>query len=98
MHIVNTTNKTTLASILVLTLSLLLQSPSPSPLAAVPPNKAAVIKIPAPEKPPVQGASSEVKNKLASFQIPADFSVKLFAAESLIANPMTFTIEHQGRF
>src|SRR4051794_33118789 len=53
---------------------------------------------PAPYKAKVQPASDEGKNALKRIRAPKPLKVDLFAAEPLLANPVCFTIDDQGRF
>ncbi|MCD6050315.1 MAG: repeat protein, partial [Verrucomicrobia bacterium] len=48
--------------------------------------------------PKVQPASDEGVNAMKGFQLPPGFKVELAAAEPLFANPVSFTIDEQGRF
>ncbi len=48
--------------------------------------------------PPVAAASAEGENAIKTFQIPAGLKVDLVAAEPLLANPVAFSIDEQGRF
>lgn len=52
---------------------------------------------PAPAEPQVAPASDEAVKALAGFQIPAGWKANLFAAEPLVANPVAFHIDPQGR-
>lgn len=46
----------------------------------------------------VAKASSEGQDAIAGFQRPEGFEVTLFAAEPLVANPVAFCVDYQGRF
>jgi quinoprotein glucose dehydrogenase len=48
--------------------------------------------------PKVMPASEEGANAIKGFQPPAGYKVELAAAEPLFANPVSFTIDEQGRF
>ena len=48
--------------------------------------------------PKVMPASDEGVNAMKGFQLPTGFKVELAAAEPLFANPVSFTIDEQGRF
>jgi quinoprotein glucose dehydrogenase len=48
--------------------------------------------------PKIQPASDEGANAIKGFQPPAGYKVELAAAEPLFANPVSFTIDEQGRF
>ena len=50
-----------------------------------------------PLKPQVAAASKEAKQSMARFKIPAKMKIQLFAAEPLVANPVSFTIDNRGR-
>lgn len=52
---------------------------------------------PAPAEPQVAPASDEAVKALAGFQIPAGWKANLFASEPLVANPVAFHIDPQGR-
>jgi quinoprotein glucose dehydrogenase len=62
----------------------------------------AVIAVPtgetpsAPEPPVVAARSDEPEKALAAFGMPAGMTVKLFAAEPDVANPVAFTIDERG--
>ena len=45
----------------------------------------------------IVGESSEGEDAIATFQVPEDLSVSLFAAEPLVANPVAFDIDPKGR-
>ncbi len=47
--------------------------------------------------PPIAAASNEAKLAIARFQVPEGFVVKLAAAEPLLANPVAFCVDPQGR-
>lgn len=46
--------------------------------------------------PVVAGASDEARAAMQRFRIPAGFSLSLFAAEPLLANPVAFTFDRDG--
>jgi quinoprotein glucose dehydrogenase len=48
--------------------------------------------------PPVQAASDEGELALRRFRLPKGLKVELAAAEPLLANPVAFAIDEQGRF
>ncbi|MFP6581293.1 MAG: PVC-type heme-binding CxxCH protein [Candidatus Hydrogenedentota bacterium] len=48
--------------------------------------------------PSVAEASDEGERVIRRFQKPDDMEVTLFAAEPMLANPVSFTVDHQGRF
>src|SRR5215213_1097789 len=53
---------------------------------------------PKPYNPYVAPASDEAQNAIKRFRVPKGFKVDLFAAEPLLANPVAFHIDEQGRF
>jgi len=53
---------------------------------------------PKPYNPYVAPASEEAQNAIKRFRVPKGFKVELFAAEPLLANPVAFHIDEQGRF
>ncbi|HTD85244.1 MAG TPA: PVC-type heme-binding CxxCH protein, partial [Candidatus Binatia bacterium] len=48
--------------------------------------------------PYVAAASDEAQNAIKRIRVPKGFKVDLFAAEPLLANPVAFHIDEQGRF
>src|SRR5262245_2543898 len=48
--------------------------------------------------PYVAPASDEAEMAIKRFRVPKGFKVELFAAEPLLANPVAFHIDEQGRF
>lgn len=48
--------------------------------------------------PKVAAASDEGELAIKKFRVPAGFKVELFAAEPLLANPVSFAIDEKGRF
>lgn len=48
--------------------------------------------------PVIAEASDEAANLIDSFQIPEGMKAKLFASEPMLANPVVFCVDHQGRF
>jgi quinoprotein glucose dehydrogenase len=48
--------------------------------------------------PDVAGPSLEGETAIKRFRVPKGFKVELFAAEPLLANPVAFCIDEQGRF
>ena len=60
---------------------------------AFPPGNA-----PPPEAPMIAEASDEAKNQIQTFQLPDNFSVDVFAAEPLVANPVSFFVDYHGNF
>lgn len=53
---------------------------------------------PKPYNPYVAPASDEAQSAIKRFRVPKGFKVELFAAEPLLANPVAFHIDEQGRF
>jgi quinoprotein glucose dehydrogenase len=51
-----------------------------------------------PYTPKIAPASDEGERALRRIQIPRDLAIDLFAAEPLLANPVAFCIDEQGRF
>src|SRR5262245_53947884 len=51
-----------------------------------------------PYEPKVAPASDEAQKAIARFRVPKGLKVDLFAAEPMLANPVAFCIDHQGRF
>ncbi|WP_166826239.1 PVC-type heme-binding CxxCH protein [Thalassoroseus pseudoceratinae] len=49
-------------------------------------------------RPPIAPASNEGQQAIEGFKIPDGFQVELVAAEPLLANPVAFDIDEQGRF
>ena len=43
-------------------------------------------------------AASDPVKVMDQFRLPEGFKAELFAAEPLLANPVAFTIDHQGNF
>ncbi len=52
---------------------------------------------PAPEAPQIASASDEGRQAIGGLRVPAGLKVELFAAEPLLANPVAFSVDHQGR-
>ncbi len=50
------------------------------------------------DRPTVAPASDEGRQAIARFRVPEGLKVELFAAEPLLANPVVFDIDDQGRF
>src|SRR5687768_7925125 len=48
--------------------------------------------------PGVFPASDEAETAIRRFRVPKGFKVELVAAEPLLANPVAFCVDHQGRF
>ncbi len=48
--------------------------------------------------PAIAPASNEGEVAIRTFRVPAGLKVELFAAEPLLANPVAFSIDEQGRF
>ena len=48
--------------------------------------------------PRVAAASDDGERAMKRFRIPKGFKVELFAAEPMLANPVTFSIDEKGRF
>src|SRR4051812_39825872 len=48
--------------------------------------------------PYVASASSDAETAVKRIRVPKGFKVELFAAEPLLANPVAFHIDEQGRF
>lgn len=53
---------------------------------------------PAPYAPRIAPASEEGQLAIKRFRLPKGFKAELFAAEPLLANPVSFCIDEQGRF
>src|SRR5688572_2341064 len=53
---------------------------------------------PKPYNPYVAPASDEAESAMKRFRVPKGFKVELVAAEPLLANPVAFHIDEQGRF
>lgn len=51
-----------------------------------------------PYTPAIAEASKEGEQAIQGFRVPKGMSVSLFAAEPLVANPVAFCIDEQGRF
>lgn len=49
-------------------------------------------------KPVIAGPSEEAENFLETFRLPEGTEAALYAAEPMLANPVCFCIDHQGRF
>ncbi len=58
---------------------------------------AAADETPAPEEPVVFEASDEPRSAMQSIRLPEGFRVELFAAEPMLANPVSFGFDEQGR-
>lgn len=70
-----------------------------SNLRAVPPTSGHPAgETPDPQAPKIAPASDEGKQRIGSIRVPDGFQVELFAAEPLLANPVAFTIDDQGKF
>lgn len=54
-------------------------------------------EVPAPEEPVVVEASDEYRSSMQSIRLPEGFRVELFAAEPMVANPVSFCFDEQGR-
>ncbi|MEX1042980.1 MAG: PVC-type heme-binding CxxCH protein [Pirellulaceae bacterium] len=52
---------------------------------------------PRPEEPSVAPASSEGEDAIGGFTLPEGFTMSLFAAEPLVANPVAFCFDDKGR-
>lgn len=52
---------------------------------------------PLPQEPKIAAASDEGERALAGFKIPAGLKGQLVAAEPMLANPVAFYVDHQGR-
>lgn len=48
--------------------------------------------------PPIAGPSDEGERAIGNFAVPDDMEIELFAAEPMLANPVCFYVDHQGRF
>jgi len=48
-------------------------------------------------QPPIAPASDEGEKAMSAFAVQDGFTVELFAAEPMLANPVCFYIDHQGR-
>ncbi len=51
-----------------------------------------------PYQPPIAQASAEGEQAIATFRAPPGTRIELVAAEPLLANPVAFSIDEQGRF
>ena len=51
-----------------------------------------------PYSPAIAAASNEGEVAIRTFRVPAGLKVEIFAAEPLLANPVAFSIDEQGRF
>ena len=60
---------------------------------AVPPDAAAT----PPDEPKIAAASDEGERALAGFKVPAGLKGELWAAEPLLANPVSFCLDNRGR-
>ena len=58
---------------------------------------AAAGDVPPPAEPHVAAASDEPRLAAAGLGLPAGFAAELFAAEPLVANPVAFSIDEQGK-
>lgn len=58
---------------------------------------ASAAEAPRPYNPYVAPASEEARTAIKRFRVPKGFKVELFAAEPLLANPVAFHIDEQGR-
>ena len=85
------TDLATLTRLLFSALAVLLTYSNQS--SAFPPGDA-----PAPEAPMIAEASDEAKNQIQTFKIPDNFTVDVFAAEPLVANPVAFFVDYHGNF
>lgn len=54
-------------------------------------------ETPPPQEPQIAGASDEGERALGGFRIPAGMKGQLVAAEPMLANPVAFHIDYQGR-
>jgi len=67
-------------------------------LATIPCHiSAADYEVPDPATPQVAGPSDEGEKAIGTFRVPEGFSISLFAAEPLLANPVAFWIDARGR-
>jgi quinoprotein glucose dehydrogenase len=55
-------------------------------------------KKPEPETPKIAGPSNEGGRAIAGFRVPAGIKAEVIASEPLLANPVAFCIDEQGRF
>ena len=85
------TDLATLTLLLFLALAVLLTYSNQS--SAFPPGDA-----PAPEAPMIAEASDEAKNQIQTFKVPDNFTVDVFAAEPLVANPVAFFVDYHVNF
>ena len=85
------TDLATLTLLLFSALAVLLTYSNQS--SAFPPGDA-----PAPEAPMIAEASDEAKNQIQTFKVPDNFTVDVFAAEPLVANPVAFFVDYHGNF
>src|SRR5688500_4859374 len=58
---------------------------------------ASAAEAPKPYNPYIAPASEEAQTAIKRFRFPKGFKVELFAAEPLLANPVAFHIDEQGR-
>jgi quinoprotein glucose dehydrogenase len=54
-------------------------------------------ETPSPQEPNIAAPSDEGEKVLGSIKAPKSWKVNLFAAEPLVANPVSFDIDSQGR-
>src|SRR5262245_61855445 len=66
-------------------------------LVGVTGNMTADEPTPSPLPPKIAPASDEAIRARTGFQLPQDFQASLFAAEPLVANPVSFFVNHAGR-
>src|SRR5436190_22914403 len=59
---------------------------------------ASAADAPKPYNPYVAPASDDAERAIKRIRVPKGFKVELFAAEPLLANPVAFHIDEQGRF
>ncbi len=73
-------------------------APAPDP-NAVDDNRHAPLSTTAESdyKPTIHAASNEAERQIATFQLPAGFKAKLWAAEPMLANPVCITVDEHGR-
>lgn len=68
-----------------------------APLVLLTARAANADETPAPQEPVVLEASDEYKSSMQSIRLPEGFRVEMFAAEPMVANPVAFCFDEQGR-
>ncbi len=87
------------ATIVVARLLLVISSPAflAAVAAAAPPAVPGIEPPPPPREPRVAAASAEAEAAKTSFGLPEGFAAEAWAAEPLLANPVAFSLDEQGR-